>query len=89
MSKYSSLLNDNHLDQRFPTFFDAFHLFFIFEHFVPPLWNFQSSTVPVRRLLLTTNGTTVFIDDYNLIQKSGTKTICCQIMALKSVNKNV
>ena len=28
----------------------------------------------------------VFIDDNNLINKSGTKTICCQIMALTFVN---
>jgi len=31
----------------------------------------------------------VFINDNNLINKSGTKTICCQIMALKFVNENV
>jgi len=32
----------------------------------------------------------VFINDNNLINKSGTKTICCQIvMALKFVTKNV
>jgi len=31
----------------------------------------------------------LFIDDNNLINKSGTKTICCQIMGLKFVNKNV
>jgi len=31
----------------------------------------------------------VFIDDNNLINQSGTKTICFQIMALKFVNKNV
>jgi len=30
----------------------------------------------------------VFTDDNNLIDKSGTKTVC-QIMALKFVNKNV
>jgi len=29
----------------------------------------------------------VFIDDDNLINKTGTKTISCQIMALKFVNK--
>jgi len=31
----------------------------------------------------------VFIDDNNLINKSGKKTTCCQIMAQKFVNKNV
>jgi len=31
----------------------------------------------------------VFIDDNNLINKSGTKAICCQIMSLKFVNKIV
>jgi len=31
----------------------------------------------------------VFIDDNSLINKSATKTICCQAMALKFVNKNV
>jgi len=29
----------------------------------------------------------VFIEDDNLINKSGTKTICCQIIALTFVNK--
>ena len=31
------------------------------------------------RLVLTTIGTIVFIDNNNLINKSGTKNICCQI----------
>jgi len=31
----------------------------------------------------------VFIGGNNLINKSGTKTICCQIMAPKFVNKNL
>jgi len=31
----------------------------------------------------------VFSDDNNLMYKSGTKTICFQIMELKFVNKNV
>jgi len=31
----------------------------------------------------------VFVDDNNLINNSGTKTICCRIMALKFGNKNV
>jgi len=39
--------------------------------------------------MLTTTGTMVFTDDNNLIDKSGTKSICCQIKALKFVNKNV
>jgi len=42
--------------------------------------------IRVRRLVITTIGTMVFIDDKNLINKSGTKTICCQIMTLKFVN---
>jgi len=29
------------------------------------------------------------LDDNNLINRSGTTTFCCQIMALKFVNKNV
>ena len=37
-------------------------------------------------LVITTIGIMVFIDDKNLINKSGTKTICCQIMALKFIN---
>jgi len=31
----------------------------------------------------------VFVDNNNLINKSATKTICCQIMAQKLVNQNV
>jgi len=31
----------------------------------------------------------VFIDDNNLINKIGIKTVCCQVMALKFVDKNV
>jgi len=42
--------------------------------------------IRVRRLVITTIGTMVFIDDKNLINKIGTKTICCQIMTLKFVN---
>jgi len=30
----------------------------------------------------------VYIDGNNLIKKSGKKTICCQTLALKFVNKN-
>jgi len=36
-----------------------------------------------------TIGTMAFIDDDSLINESGTKTIRCQIMALKFVNKNL
>jgi len=36
---------------------------------------------------ITYNGTMVLFDDNNLTNKRGTKTICCQIMALKFVNK--
>jgi len=77
------------LFQWFPTFFDAFLPLLILELCIPPQWTTHFSLVRVRRLVLTTIGTTVFIDDNNLINKSGTKTICCQIMALKFVNKNV
>jgi len=38
---------------------------------------------------IRTIGTMVFIGDNNLITKRGRKTNCCQIMALKLVNKNV
>jgi len=82
----SNILN---LNQWFPTFFDAFLPLLILELCIPPLWTALSSLVLVSRLVLTTIGTTLFIDDKNLINKSGTKTICCQIMALKFVNKNV
>jgi len=53
------------------------------------IWNFSFLLygtfiffhVWVRRLVLTTtgSGTMVFIDKNNLITRSGTKTICCQI----------
>ena len=66
-----------------PKFFDAFLLLLILELFIPPL------IVRVRKLVLTTIGTMVFSDDNNLTYKSGTKTICFQIMELKFVNKNV
>jgi len=69
--------------QWFPTSFDAFLPLLILELFIPPL------IVQVRRLVFTTIGTMVFIDDNNLINKSGTKTICCQITALKFVSKDV
>ena len=73
--------------QWFPTFFDAFLPLLILKLFIPPLSNVHSSAVQLRWLVLTAMGTMVFIDDNNLINKRGTKTICCQIMALKFVNK--
>jgi len=63
------------LEQWFPTFFDAFLPLLILELSIPPLWNFHFSRVCVRRLLLTTIGTMVFIDDNHLIIKTGTKTM--------------
>ena len=42
--------------------------------------------VRVRRLVITTIGKMVSIDGKNLINESGTKTICCQIMALTFVD---
>jgi len=43
------------------------------------------------RLVLNATGTIkmVFMYKSNLINKSGTKSICCEMMALKFVNKNV
>jgi len=76
------------IDQSFPTFFDAFLPLLILEHFIPALWNVHSSPVRVRRLVLTTMGAMVFIEDISLIDKSGTKTIY-QIMAIKCVKKRV
>jgi len=58
------------LHQWFPTFFDAFLPLLILELFIPPLSNVHSSPVRVHRQVLTTIGTTVFIDDNNLINKS-------------------
>jgi len=52
------------------------------ELFIPPLLNFHSSPVRIRELVLTAIGTMVFIDEKNLINKSGTKAISCQTMAL-------
>ena len=71
------------LHQSFPTFFDAFLPLLSLELFFPPLWNVYSSLVRVRRLVLTTIGAMVFIDENNIInqKKNKTKTICCQIMA--------
>jgi len=59
------------------------------ELFISPLWNVKSSPVRVHRLVITTIGTMVFTDDNNLNNKSGTKTICCQIMTLEFVNKSI
>jgi len=53
------------LNQWFPTFFDAFLPSLLLELFTPPLWNFHSSPVRVRRRVLTTIGTMVFTDDNN------------------------
>ena len=58
------------LGQWFPTFFDASLPLLILELFIPPLSNVHSSPVRVHRQALTTIGTTVFIDDNNLINKS-------------------
>jgi len=80
---------NNLLHQWFPTFCNAFLSLLILELFIPPLWNFHSFPVRVCNLVLTTIGTEAFVDDNNLIIKSGTKTICCQIVTLKFVNKNV
>jgi len=75
------------LKQWFPTFLDAFLPLRIFEFFIPPLWSCHSSPVRVRRLVVNTFGTMVRIDYKNLVNKSGPKTICCQITSLKFVNK--
>ena len=77
------------LDQRFPTFFDAFLPLLILELFIPPQLNFHFSPVRVRKLVLNIIGTMVFINEKNLIIKNGKETICFQIMALKLVDKNV
>ena len=79
----------SHISSVVPNFFGAFLPFLILKLLIPPLWNFLSSPVRVRSLLLTTIGTIVYIDDNNLINISGTKTIYWQKMALKFVNKNV
>jgi len=41
----------------------------------PPVW--------IRRLVVTTIGTMIFIHGNNLINKTRMKIICCSIMALK------
>jgi len=68
------------LGKWFPTFFDAFLPLLILELFIPLQYSFHSSLTGVLRLLLTTIGTMIFIDDNHLINKSGTKTICCQLI---------
>jgi len=62
------------LDQWIPTILDAFLPLLILEIYIPPLRNFHSSPVRVRRLVLTTIETMVFVDNNNLINKSDTKT---------------
>jgi len=85
-----SALPDNvYSESVVPNLFNAFLPSLILELFIPSLRNFHSSPVRVRRLVLTAIGKMVFIDDKNLINKSGTKTMCCQIVARKFVNKNV
>jgi len=44
---------------------------------------FNASPAWIRRLVLTGIGTMVFIGGKNVVNKSGTEIICCQIMALK------
>jgi len=77
------------LIQWFPSFLDAFPPLLILEIYIPHLRNYHSLPVRVRRRVLTTTGTMVFGDNNNLINKSETKTIWCQIMALTFANKNV
>jgi len=55
------------LNQWFPTLFDAFLPLLTLELFIPPL------IFRVRRLVLTTLGTIVLIDDNNLFNKVGQK----------------
>jgi len=50
-------------EEHFLIFFVAFLPLLILEHFVPPLWNFHSSPVQVRRLVLTIMGTIAFLED--------------------------
>ena len=57
------------LHQSFPTFFDAFLALLSLELFFPPLWNVHSSLVRVRRLVSTTIGAMVFIDENNIINQ--------------------
>jgi len=59
----------NESTQWFPTFCDAFLPLLILELFIPPLWNFHSSSVRVRKLILTIM---VFIEDNHLIQRGPT-----------------
>ena len=55
--------------QSFATFFDAFLPLLSLELFFPPLWNVHSSLVRVRRLVSTTIGAMVFIDENNIINQ--------------------
>jgi len=75
----------------FPPYYTSLQEYLIFQYILShlPLTCHGVAYVRVHRLVLTTIGTMVFIDDNNLINKSGTKSICCQIMALKFVCKNV
>ena len=57
------------LHQSFPTFFDAFLPLLSLELFFPPLWIVHSSLVRVRRLVSTTIGAMVFIDENNIINE--------------------
>jgi len=50
-------------EECFLIFFNAFLPLLILEQFIPPLWNFHSSPVQVRRLVLTKFGTMVFLAD--------------------------
>jgi len=52
-----------------PNLFYAFPPLLIFELFIPPLWIFHSSSIRVRRLILTAM---IFIEDNNLIQRGPT-----------------
>jgi len=65
-----------------PNLFDAFLPLLILELLIPPL-------VRVHRLVFTTSGTMVFIDDNNLINKSRTKDACFKTMVFKSPQKRV
>jgi len=71
-------------EECFLIFFVAFLPLLILEHFIPSLWNFHSSPVQVRRLVLTIIGTMVFLDDVEqsyLLSINGTKA-CQQKRAL-------
>ena len=63
------------MGQWFPNFLDAFLPLHILELWLLPWLGSWAS-------IKTAVGTMVFVDDNNLISKSGTETICCQIMEL-------